>query len=352
MYAMLIIRFSVYWAVFVLGVVVATYIPPAESRARAEEPGACVARWKLLQTINVQSERYLVFALAFSPDGKLIATVSNAGTQAGERNAKLWQVTTGQEAIQLKGHRYPLLAVAFSPDGQTVATSGWGPFVTLWGVATGDERLTIRARTGNVRSLAFSPDGRTIATAAIGKTQFWDSATGDEKPGPIEPSERVFSLKFSLDGNVLVTAGKDAAIKLWDVQTRKVTSVLTGHKETIFCVAFSPDGKTLASGAGNGDNTLRLWDLTKMKEQAILPHTFWVSCVAFSPDGKTLCSVGPGSPDAKGELRLWDVRSGKQLHGPLLEGEGDIRCVAFSPDGQILAAGFKNKVQLWRVPTE
>lgn len=151
----------------------------------------------------------------------------------------------------------------------------------------------------------------------------------------------VMSVAFSSDGKTLASSSRDRAIHLWNVSTGKLRKTLTGHDGDVYSVAFSPDGRTLASGSG--DRTVRLWDVETGKERLTLKgHGDDVRSVAFSPDGKTLAS---GSKDKT--LRLWDVPTGKLR--ATLEGHA-LKSLAFSPDGKTLASGGLDKtVQLWDV---
>ena len=116
----------------------------------------------------------------------------------------------------------------------------------------------------------------------------------------------VSSVAYSPDGKTLASGSSDNTIKLWDVKTGKEQATLEGHTDAVFSVAYSPDGKTLASGSV--DKTIKLWDVATGKEQATLKgHTEAVISVAYSPDGKTLAS---GSRDKT--IKLWDVKTGKE----------------------------------------
>jgi WD40 repeat protein len=340
---------------------------------------------KLSRTLKAGSGP--VARVGFSPDSKLLASWGGGQKPEGPGELKLWDVATGKSTATLQGHKDMVWSVAFSPDGKTLAAGG-GLFgngkptseIRLWDVVTGKSTVTLQGITGMVWSVAFSPDGKTLA-AAVGATRneragpneappgeirLWDVATG--KNTATFEGYRVLmfgSVAFSPDGKLLASGGgpvkqKNGSsvtgeIKLWEVATGKNIATLEGHPGrgcfsnmfAIACaVAFSPDGKTLASA---GQNTVELWEVATGKNTATFqwPEGPLVWCVAFSPDGKTLAAGTFPEGSEAGEVRLWDVSTGKNT-ATFKEGLS----VAFSPDGKTLAVGEKGgTIRLWEMPT-
>jgi WD40 repeat protein len=289
-----------------------------------------------------------VYSVAFSPDGKILASASRDGT------VRLWDVATHRQiGNPLTGHAGGVTSVAFSPDGTTLATgTGYRDrTVRLWDVATHRQiGNPIAGHAGTVFSVAFSPDGKAVASGSFsGTTQLWDVTTHRQIGKPFTGNlGAVLSVAFSPHGKILATGTGYDTVQLWDVAThRQIGKPLTGHRAPVTSVAFSPDGKTLASG--DYDTTVRLWDVATHRQigNPLTGHTREVWSVAFSPDGKTLAT---GSSD--GTVRLWDVATHRQIGNPLTGHAGGVWSVAFSPDGKTLATGSSDgTVRLWDVAT-
>jgi WD40 repeat protein len=247
-----------------------------------------------------------------------------------------------------------VLSVALSSDGKMLAGC-LGKAIKLWDVATGKELATLKGHTSLVRSVAFSPDGKTLASGSgdfespfaghdpPGQIKLWDVATGRNIANLTGHAKLVFSVAYSPDGKTLASGSYDQTIKLWDFASGKEKATLKGHDLSISPLAFSPDGKTLASGSE--DYTIKLWDLASGKEKATLKgHDKPVRSLAFSPNGNALAE---GSYDSA--VRLWDVKSGRSTATPFTGWQ--VLSVAFSPDGKMLASGNGDgTIKLWDVP--
>ena len=262
-------------------------------------------------------------AVAFSPDGRLLATASRDGT------ARLWDPATGDCLHTLTGHTDWVNDVAFSPDGHLLATASRDGTARLWDPATGDCLRTL-AHTNSVGGVAFSPDGHLLATGGADRTaRLWDPATGDCLH-TLGHAKRVWDVAFGPDGHLLATASGDKRTRLWDPATGNHLRTLGSHDGPVLAVAFRLDGRLLATGGGDG--TARLWNpATGDCLRTLTGHTRPVYGVAFSPDGHLLATA---SDD--GTARLWDPATGNHLH-TLTGHTGGVWDVAFSPDGHLLA---------------
>jgi RNA polymerase sigma factor (sigma-70 family) len=272
--------------------------------------------------------------LAFSPDGKMLATTDNP-------YCYLWDVATGKELRRLKGHKDVVRGVAFSPDGKLAATAGSEGTVRLWDPATGKELRRIDCGSGEVCRLAYSPDGSLIASTHMdGTIQLWDPATGKERRRLSGHKNAIWFVVFAPDGKRLATSSNDGTIRLWDVATGRQLRILAEEVGDETPIAFSPDGLLLAGGCPEG--TIRLWEVKDGAEKRSWPTgALGVRTLAFSPDGKTLASGV-----TFGVIRLWDVDSGRERH-PSDEPHGFINLVRFSPDGSSLVSISNDSRLLW-----
>ena len=294
-----------------------------------------------------------VRSVAISANGQVLAS---AGW--GDKTVKLWDVSTGRELQSLWGHADSIDSVAFSPDGSTLASGSEDKTVKLWEVATGHELRTLAGRAYQVGPVDFSPDGRILVSQTENGPRVWNLLEGRQ----LAPLGTYTSCAFSPDGRT-AAYGTWQRIDLWDTANKRMLRTLAGHTAYVDSVAFSPNGRILASGAnftpawdptvtehGRGVSELKLWDVDSGRELRTLtagqvPY-YLAESLKFSPDGHILASGGE-------LIKLWDVSSGQELR-TLRPDRPDfrLRSVAFSPDGRTLASGtFPAKAQIWDVAT-
>ncbi|WP_443034807.1 nSTAND1 domain-containing NTPase [Streptomyces sp. BE133] len=282
-----------------------------------------------------------VFSAVFSPDGRTLATASSG------RGAEMWEADTGRLRSSLGERTIGTMSVAFSPDGRTLATAHSGRGVELWDTETLRLGRSLGERTNGTELVAFSPDGRTVA-ATSGHERvvgLWDTGTGRLRSSLGEGAHGTRAVAFSPDGRTLATGGEDHVVRLWETGTGRLDRSLGERTNATMSVAFSPDGRTLATGGE--DRAVRLWDTATGGTLGTLPgHVNTIFAVSFSPDGRTLATGGEDQT-----VRLWDMTA-SQTRAVLSSPLEVVLSVAFSPDGRTLATASDGRgVDLWDTAT-
>jgi WD40 repeat protein/Flp pilus assembly protein TadD len=288
-----------------------------------------------------------VTSVAFSPDGRRVATASGGVYDDDFNNvARLWDVESGEAVGTPMRHDDQVTRVAFSPDGMRLLTLS-NDKVRTWDAYTGDPRGEPLRHEGGVTSAAFSPDGtRIVSSSTDGTARLWDAF----EPGPLAEANDfmwISFLGFSPDGNRVITCGNNPAAQVWDAHSMTPIGQPMIHEHPdVFCAAFSPDGNRVATGSGDG--AVRIWNAHTGAplSEPLKQHTGLVLSIAFSPNGEFLVT---GSYDYT--ARLWDSRSGAPV-GKIMQHAHNVNSVAFSPDGKRVVTGSNDSTaRLWDVRT-
>ncbi|MBF8283025.1 MAG: hypothetical protein HW378_1940 [Anaerolineales bacterium] len=282
-----------------------------------------------------------VMGIAFSPDGKRLASTSLDGT------VKVWSLTPGQETATVSGPGAGYgTRVAYNPNGQEFATNGGDGTATLWIAETGEPRLTLAGHDLEVLNLAFSSDGNRLATGSLDTTAIvWDTATGQKLLTIPGHEFGVRDIAFSPDGRLIATGGFDGTARVWDTATGTVNYQITDHDGLVLGVSFSPDGTHLATSST--DTTAKIRDAKTGNWLLVLTgHSAGLPDIAYSPDGLKLAT---GSTD--GTAIIWDAATGSKLV-TLTGHSSGIQSVAFNSKGTLLATGSEdNTAKVWDVAT-
>jgi len=305
--------------------------------------GSEIHLWQMPENkhyISFQGHTAWVQAIAFSPDGKRLASGSH------DQTVRLWDIDTGQCLKTLHGHTGSIQAVVFNADGTCLASGSHDQTVRLWNSHDWRCFQVLQGHTRQILSVLFTPDGKWLVTGSDDQTvRLWDTRTGECMRRLEIRINWVLSIALSPNGRTLAVGSDNTKVQFWDIATGKCLSTLLNYSSRVWALAFSPDGKMLATGSE--DRTVKIWEIeTGQCLQNCQSHTHRVWLVAFSPDGQTIVSISEDET-----IKLWDVHTGeciKTWHGYT----NWIFSVAFSSNGQVLASSSRDKlVRLWDATT-
>jgi WD40 repeat protein len=299
---------------------------------------------ELINEFDKSNVIYDVLNISFSADEKRLIAISR------QRLIQQWELATGKNPFsRVLDSPSPLYYSVFSPDERQFAAMS--DKIYIWDATTGEQLQTIDHRGG---LLAYGVDGILATSNLEGDIQLLDALTGEPRHTLQANAEKISALAFSPDGRLLASGNSDGVIQLWDVRTGAMLRAIKGHEGKkrrypegagVLALAFSPDGRLLASGGGSHDYKVRLWDVATGAPLHILEeHTSNVVCLDFSPDGKLLAS-GSDSEGWNDSVNIWDVATGKLRHTFRL---GSWR-VRFSPSGKQLAFVIAGHILVWNL---
>ncbi|MDP6506786.1 MAG: WD40 repeat domain-containing protein, partial [Planctomycetota bacterium] len=300
-------------------------------------------------SLDIPTDR--VLALAFSPDGKVLA----AG--GGDEVVRIWNPNTGAPIAELDEHQDTVLSLAFPPSGNLLASAGTDQEIKLWDVQNLDlENKSLKTLTGHenrITALTFSSDGhRLFSGSDDGTIRIWNI----ENLAEMEPARTlkghlggIECLAYS-DESGLASGSSDRTAKLWDIQNYRMTRTFKGHLDAVISIAFSNDKSSLITGSA--DHTIKLWDLKQpdsFQQKKRIECPYEVFDVAYSPSGKRL-AVGGGFALGGGGAMVWNTETGEKV--TLATDNTQIINLTFSPDDKALATGSRARgITLWNAST-
>jgi len=299
----------------------------------------------LVKTIQGQKAE-IINGLACSPDGKKIASAGDDGS------VKVWDLNSGKVLLTLGKDLQGADAVAFSPDGQLLAAAvnaggRRGNAVQIWDLANGQLVQDMREHTQQINDLAFSPDGNRIASVSNDNTlRIWNVKYGTLETTQKETKNNLLALAYSPDGKKIVaTENWDGKVQMWDAVNVRLIRSIQGHADWVLCVAYSPDGKEFVTGSRDG--SVYVWDAESGTRLRVLrdPELDPVNSVVYSPDGRYVMAATQSR-----HILSWQKTGGK-LFNFYAGHDLSVTSLAFPSSGKYLvSAGLDGTIRIWNGP--
>jgi len=316
------------------------FSPDGRLLATASEDGTArvhdVATGRLVTTLDGHESR--VYGIAFSPDGSRLATTSH------DRGIRLWDTRSWRQRLEIEGHRGTVFSVAFSADGRRLLSASADGTARIWNATDGQPLEFVPASSGRLYRAVFGPPaGSLFATASEdGLVRLWDAESGSPR-GELPHPQRVNSLAFLGDGRRLATASGDGLVRCWDLDTGDLVTQRRGHDQSLMALAARPGTSQVVTGSLDG--TIRLWDLGPAGEPLVALGTSGQSVAASAAAG--LLGVGT----AAGTVRLFEPATLREL-AELGGLANRVNAIAFSADGRLLtAADDEGRLHRWQLPS-
>jgi WD40 repeat protein len=306
--------------------------------------GAVVRLWQVESGREIRSlvgPGNDINAVAFSPDGRVIAAGSGGWSDKGTLH--VWHVDTGKLACPASNCASAISSLTFSRDGKTLVTGCWDSTIQLRNATSGKPLREFKVRFNWIRSVEWSPDGKTLASCSYDGVYLWDPTTGEQvwrrHAGESSPTANA----FSADWKLMAASKWSEPIEILETATGKLIRRYKGQPDVgYYSVALSPEGKLLA--AGGDDPVVRVWDVDSGKELYQLDgHQDKVRSITFAPDGKLLATLSGG------RVRLWNPATGREVF-PADGHHGTVQALAVSPNGKTLASAGNRAALLWDLP--